>query len=36
MLLEFYTAMGWDKDGRPTPETLADLNIAPDAHRPNG
>ena len=38
MLQEYYLAMGWDERGRPTPETLAALNIhaggwAADVHR---
>ena len=31
MLLEFYTAMGWDEKGRPLKETLAALDVEPVA-----
>ena len=31
MILEFYTAMGWDENGRPLTETLAALGIATTA-----
>ena len=30
MKQEFYSIMGWDKKGRPTPEKLAELGLAPD------
>ena len=32
MKKEFYGVMGWDEKGRPTPEKLAELGIAPDGN----
>jgi aldehyde:ferredoxin oxidoreductase len=31
MLPEYYTLRGWDADGIPTPERLADLGVGPVA-----
>jgi aldehyde:ferredoxin oxidoreductase len=32
MKKEFYSVMGWDEQGRPTPEKLTELGIAPDGN----